>query len=412
MKVEILAIGSELLTPFRLDTNSLYLTGRLEELGLTVARKTVVGDALPDLTAAFRESAARSSLVIAIGGLGPTEDDRTRDAVASALNLPLAHNRDAETWLRDRFKKYKRRMPEINLKQAQVPQGGEWFPNEHGTAPALWIETSGGKTIVLLPGPPRELEPLFEEFFLPRIRKLAPKNHIATRVFKVAGLGEGQLEELIAPIYTKVENPQTTILSSPGQVEVHLRAEGKDTAKARRIADELGDQIESALGDNVFSRGHESLEQVTGFYLTMRGATLAVAESCTGGLLGQRLTAVAGSSRYFLGGVVCYGDESKKKLLKVPAALLSKHGAVSAEVAASMAENARKVFGARIGVGITGIAGPDGGTPDKPIGTVFIALSGTRSDKPKSFLFHGERERVRWLASQTALDLLRRQLLK
>ena len=412
MKVEILAIGSELLTPFRLDTNSLYLTGRLEQLGLTVTRKTVVGDALADLTVAFREAVARSALVIAIGGLGPTQDDRTREALASALNLPLEHDEDAETWLRERFEKYKRRMPEINLKQAQVPQGAEWFPNDHGTAPPLWLQTSAGKTVILLPGPPRELEPLFEEFFLPRLRKLAPKNHVATRLLKVAGLGEGQLEELIAPIYTEYENPQTTILSSSGQVEVHLRAEGNDAAQARRIADKLGDQLETALGENVFARGDESLEQVTGFYLTMRGATLAVAESCTGGLLGQRLTAVAGSSRYFLGGVICYTNDAKKKLLKVPAALLSKHGAVSAEVAAAMAESVRKLLGARIGVSITGIAGPDGGTPDKPVGTVFIALSGTRSDKPKKFLFHGERERVRWLASQTALDMLRRQLLK
>ena len=412
MNAEIIAIGSELLTPYRLDTNSLFLTGQLERLGILVTRKTVVGDGLEDLKAALAESLERTQLVIGMGGLGPTDDDRTRQAVAEVLDRELEPNAEAEAWLRERFSRFRRTMPKVNLKQTLVPRGGEWIPNDNGTAPALWMELPNDRILILLPGPPRELEPLFVERFVPRLRQRAPRRALAEKILKTAGLGESQLEEIAAPIYTKYDNPQTTVLSSLGEVQIHLRATAENSGKALRLADELSAKLEDALGNHVFARGNETLEQVVGLLLTMRGATLAVAESCTGGLLGQRLTSVPGSSRYFLGGVVCYSDKAKIKQLKVSVSILKSKGAVSAETAASMAKKVRQAFGAKIGVGITGVAGPTGGTPDKPVGTVFISVSIGKRNITKKFHFPGDRERIRWLSAQTALDMVRRKLLK
>ena len=412
MNAEIIAIGHELLTPFRLDTNSLYLTGQLDRLGIDVTRKTVVGDDLDDLGSAFGEALDRAQVVIGMGGLGPTDDDRTREAVAALLDRPLEPNPEAEEWLRERYRRFNRTMPAVNLKQTLVPRGGEWIPNANGTAPGLWMELPGDKILILLPGPPRELEPLFDEYFLPRLRQRAPRRAFAERVLKVAGLSEAEVEEIAAPIYKQYRNPQTTVLASPGEVQLHLRAAGDDSGQALRLADELGAKLENALGKNVFSSGKETLEQVVGFYLVMRGVTIAVAESCTGGLLGQRLTNVAGSSRYFLGGVVSYSDHAKRKLLKVPAAVLKTKGAVSAEAAVAMAKGVRKALGSKLGVAITGIAGPDGGTPDKPVGTVFISVAEAKRQKTGKFRFPGDRERIRWQATQTALDMVRRRLVK
>jgi nicotinamide-nucleotide amidase len=409
---EIIAVGSELLTPFRLDTNSLYLTDQLERLGVAVVRKTVVGDDKEHLKAAFREALKRAELVIGVGGLGPTEDDRTRDAVAEMLGRPLERQAELVTLMEERFRARGKKMPAVNLKQADVPRGATWLPNENGTAPGLWLEPEPAKVILLLPGPPKELQPMFEEHCLPRLRPLTGKHVFATKVLRVAGLAESEVEEKLAPIYRRYENPQTTVLASPGQIEVHLRATGADAGEALRRAEELADLLEAELGDHVFSRGPESLEQVVGLYLMMRGTTLAVAESCTGGLVGERLTTVPGSSRYFVGGVVCYSDKLKSKLVGVPAALLKKKGAVSAEVAESLARNIRRRTGAGLGLGITGIAGPEGGSPDKPVGTVHLALAGAQHLRHERHRFLGDRERIRWQASQAALDLVRRALLK
>ena len=409
---EIIAVGSELLTPFRLDTNSLYLTDQLERLGVAVVRKTVVGDDKEHLKAAFREALKRAELVIGVGGLGPTEDDRTRDAVAEMLGLPLERQEELVAQMEERFRARGKRMPAVNLKQADVPRGAAWLPNENGTAPGLWLGPEPGKVILLLPGPPKELQPMFEEHCLPRLRGLAAKHAFATKVLRVVGMAESEVEEIIAPIYRRYENPRTTMLASPGQIEVHIRATGADTGEALRRAEELADLIEAELGDHVFSRGPETLEQVVGLYLMMRGATLAVAESCTGGLVGERLTQVPGSSRYFVGGVVCYSNKLKTKLVGVPETLLKKKGAVSAEVAEALAKNIRRRAGAALGLGITGIAGPDGGSPDKPVGTVHLALAEAHRVRHERHRFLGDRERVRWQASQAALDMIRRALLK
>ena len=412
MKAEIIAIGSELLTPFRVDTNSLYLTEQLERLGIPVVRKTVIGDDREHLKQAFAEALARSELVIGIGRLGPTEDDRTREAVAELLGRRLAQNDEVVAMMEERFRARGRKMPAVNLRQAMVPEGAEWLANTEGTAPGLWLTTGEKRIVVLLPGPPKELKPMFEEHCLPRLRHHAPKHAFANKVLKVVGMAESDVEQRITHLYREVANPQTTILAAPGQIEIHLRGSGADTADAMRRVEELAERIEDVLGEAVFSRGPETLEQVVGLYLMMRGATLAVAESCTGGLLGERITSVPGSSKYFRGGVVCYADDLKRKLVGVPENLLRKKGAVSAEVAESLARSIRRQARSVLGLSITGIAGPEGGTPDKPVGTVFIALADANRVKSEKQRFLGDRERIRWQATQAALDLVRRRLMK
>src|SRR3989338_3585811 len=399
MKAEIIAIGSELLTPFRQDTNSLYLTEQLERLGIPVMQKTVVGDDRERLKAAFGDALRRAELVIGIGGLGPTEDGRKREE-------------DLVGWRDGRFRARGRKMPEVTLRQAMVPDGADWLPNDHGTAPGLWLETDDQRILLLLPGPPPELKPMFEELCLARLRPRAPKHVFAHKVLKTVGLAESDLEERVAPIYREYTNPETTILAAPGQVEIHLRATGSDTAEALRRAEELAERLEQALGDYVFTRGPETLEQVVGLYLMMRGATLAVAESCTGGLVAERLTSVPGRSHYFVGGITCYAEKLKAKLVGVSPALLRRKGEVSAEVAAALAQGVRRRTGAVLGLGITGVAGPTGGTPDKPVGTVHLALADAHRVKTEKHRFLGDRERVRWQASQAALELVRRKLLK
>ncbi|MGH9777228.1 MAG: competence/damage-inducible protein A, partial [Candidatus Acidiferrales bacterium] len=375
-------------------------------------RKTIVGDDAADLKDAFRDALARAELVIGIGGLGPTEDDRTREAVAELLQRKLNRNEEAVKMMEQRFRARGRKMPEVNLRQAMVPEGADWLPNTEGTAPGLWLSTEQGRTVMLLPGPPKELRPMFEEHCLPRLRAHVPKNAFATRVLKVVGMAESEVEQLIRHHYHNVTNPQTTILAAPGQIEIHLRGTGADAGEAMRRADELAEKMEDALGDAVFSRGPETLEQVVGLYLMMRGSTLAVAESCTGGLLGERITNVPGSSKYFLGGVVCYSDKLKTKLVGVSEKLLQKHGAVSAEVAEALAKGVRTQARSTLGLSITGIAGPEGGSPGKPVGTVFIALADGGRGKSEKYRFLGDRERIRWQATQAALDLVRRRLAK
>jgi len=412
MTAEIIAIGSELLTPFHQDTNSLYLTDQLERLGIAVVQKTVVGDQPDRLSQAFADALKHADLVIGMGGLGPTADDRTREAVAGLLNRKLEHNAEVAALIEQRFRARGKRMPEVNLRQARVPEGADWLPNDNGTAPGLWLTHEEKKIILLLPGPPHELKAMFEEHCLPRLRHLAPKQAFASKVLKVVGLTESEVEELIGPIYREISNPETTVLAAPGQIEIHVRATGSDTAEALRRSEALAGRLESVLGEVVFSSGPENLEQVVGLYLMMRGATLAVAESCTGGLLGQRLTSVPGSSRYFLGGVVCYSDKLKTQLIGVPLSLIKRKGAVSAEVAESLAKGVRRRIRSALGLSITGIAGPEGGTPDKPVGTVFIALADARRVKSEKHRFLGDRERIRWQATQAALSLLRRKLHK
>ncbi|MFQ5927200.1 MAG: competence/damage-inducible protein A [Terriglobia bacterium] len=411
MEAEIIAVGSELLTPHRLDTNSLWLTAKLNSLGILVVRKTIVGDSRVAVRTAFEEALARSALVVGIGGLGPTEDDVTREAVAELLGRRLEPNPEILARIEERFRARGKRMPEVNTRQALVPAGATVLDNENGTAPGLWLEEKA-KIVLLLPGPPPELMPMFEQHCLGRLKERAPKSLILTRVFKVTGLAESEMEAKIAPLYTQYTNPTTTLLALPGEVQIHLKAVGGNRERLERQLDELADKIEAALGNHIFARGFETLEQVVGLYLMMRGSTLAVAESCTGGLVSRRLTDVPGSSRYFLGGVICYSDKLKVKLASVSETLLKRKGAVSEDVATALARGIRRRTGAGLGLGVTCITGPTGGMPHKPVGTTYLALAKAHREYVEKHRFLGDRERVRWQASQAALDLVRRKLMK
>ncbi|MGO8788168.1 MAG: competence/damage-inducible protein A [Terriglobia bacterium] len=409
MDAEIIAVGSELLTPHHTDTNSLYLTDKLNSLGIIVRFKTIVGDSKEDLAAVLQDALDRSPLIVLTGGLGPTEDDLTRDVAAEVLGRPLHEVPELRQRIEERYARLGRAMPDNNLRQAQVPEGAEWLENRNGTAPGIWIEYED-KILVMLPGPPRELEPLFDITCVPRLERVAPAERIRTRVYKVVGLPESEVDQLIAPLYRPFTNPSTTILASLGTIEVHLRARAESDQLAEEKLAELGDKIELVLGDRVYSTKGESLEEVVGMYLVMRQKTLAVAESCTGGLLAERLTRISGSSTYFLGGAVCYTNGMKTRWAGVPADMIKEHGAVSKPVAQALAEGIRNRVGASIGVGITGIAGPTGGSHDKPVGLVFVALADERGTQVRQFQFPGSRDRVRLWATQMALEMVRRRI--
>ena len=415
MNAEIIAVGSELLTPYRQDTNSLHLTAKLNELGVEVDFKTVVGDRKTELVSTARIAFSRADIIIFMGGLGPTEDDLTREAVAEALGLELKRDPEIGAALFAFFASRKVKMPENNLRQADVIAGAEVLKNPRGTAPGQFLETQyegRQKLIMLLPGPPREILPMFDQQCIERLNARVPAHHIATRVLKIAMVGESDADRRAAPIYTQHTDVQTTILANTGgEVQLHLRTQAQTQEEAQNRVDTLASLLEDEFDAAMFSTRGESLEQIVGYYLQMRGATLAAAESCTGGMLSERITSVAGSSRYFLGGAVVYDNSLKTTLADVPPLMIAEHGAVSREVATALAEGIRKRCKATLGVGITGIAGPGGGTEQKPVGLVFHAVSdGTTTDVVER-RFPGDRDRVRHWASQQALDMIRRKLM-
>ena len=377
MNAEIIAIGSELLTPYRQDTNSLYLTERLNQLGVEVIFKTIVGDNREHLTAAANQALSRADLVIFMGGLGPTEDDLTREAVADALGLELRRDPEIIASIERRFASRNLKMTPNNAQQADVIAGAVVLPNAHGTAPGQWISgkyDGREKIILLLPGPPHELKALFDQQCMERLRAKLPQQFIATRELKVAMMGESACDARVAPIYKRYQDVQTTILAGAGEVQLHLKARAASLEAAQQRIDELAEKLEEELGDAVFSDNGDSMEQIVGYYLQMRNATLAVAESCTGGLLAERITSVSGSSRYFVGGAVAYSNELKTAFADVPTDLIAKHGAVSREVAAALAEGIRKRCGATFGLGVTGVAGPTG-VPTGPLAWQMICSS-------------------------------------
>jgi nicotinamide-nucleotide amidase len=410
LTAEIIAIGSELLAPDRSDTNSLWLTEKLNSLGIEVKLKTIVGDDDARLEEAIKDAIRRSEVVITTGGLGPTEDDVTRKVAARALGRRLILNESILAELREKFRAFGHVMPERNSRQAMVIDESEVLPNPKGSAPGLFID-HGGVAVVLLPGPPREMKPMFENHVLPKLANRAGSIKIVRRMLRVAGLGESALDEKIAPIYTQYENPQTTILFNQTEIEIHLTARGRTEAEAVALLDRLSEQLEECLGDSIFSFAGEKMEQVVGLKLTIGGYTVSVAESCTGGLIAQRLTDVPGSSKYFIEGVVAYSNDAKTRTLGVEPVLLLEHGAVSAPVAEAMAEGIRKRARTDFGLSITGIAGPGGGSEEKPVGLVFIALADDAQTEHRRFIVPGDRQLIRWRASQAALDLLRRRLI-
>jgi nicotinamide-nucleotide amidase len=414
LKAEIIAIGSEMLTPFRQDTNSLYVTEKLNTLGVVVAFKTIVGDRRKDLEGAIRTALGRVDVLVIMGGLGPTEDDLTREAVGEALGLEL-HREDALIEaLKQRAKSWAMPMPENNLKQADVLEGALVLPNPNGSAVGQWLDTtyeSFRKLVMLLPGPPHECKPLFDAECLPRLKRALPSYTMAKRTLRAAMLPESQADKLLAPIYQEYEDVETTILAHSGDIQLTVQCVKADADEAGERVDELASRLEEALGDWLYSSDGESLEQIVLYYLGLRQVTLATAESCTGGMVAARITDVPGASRSFLGGAVVYTNALKTAFADVPAELIAAHGAVSAEVTKALAEGIRKRTGATLGLAVTGFAGPGGGTETQPVGLVYVALADGQKTEVFDRTFRGDRLRVREWASQMALDLVRRRLM-
>lgn len=403
MNAEIIAVGSEMLTPDKTDTNSLFLTQQLNTLGVEVVAKCIIGDDRQRLTAAVETAWSKSELVILTGGLGPTEDDVTRDAAAAALGIGMQENAAAWQAILNRFQKFGRVPTENNRRQALILDGAEMLPNPNGTAPGQWFQRDG-RVLVMLPGPPRELKPMTAAELIPRLAAMLPPQVIRTRWYRVSLMPESELDALIAPVYTKYTNPMTTILAAAGDIDVHLRARCATEAEALALLAEVGDPIRDLLGDRVYSTNGDSLEQVVGRLLRAKGKTVAVAESLTGGMLGMQITSVSGSSDYFRGGFLTYTNEMKEQLLGVPADVLEQFTAVSEETACTMAAGARERTGADYALSLTGFADGD------EAGKVFVGLADGERVKARKLQLTGDRHRVRSMTVINALDWLRRAL--
>jgi competence/damage-inducible protein CinA-like protein len=422
MIAEIIAAGSEMLTPFRQDTNSLYLTEGLNDLGVQVAFKTIVGDNFEHLSSAASIAISRADIVIFSGGLGPTEDDLTREAAAAALGIGLHSDNAVLAALYKRFAARQMVMPSNNAKQADVLDGATVLDNKNGSAAGQYLDTTvldpNGrpirKIVVLLPGPPKELKPLFDNEVKPRLAASLPPRHLARRMLRMALIPESHVDARTAPIYKQYTDVETTILAGAAEIQLHFLCAKSTVAEAQARVDELTEKIEAEMEDAVFSSNGESLEEVVLLHLGLRNLTLATAESCTGGLLAQRLTAIPGSSRYFLGGAVVYSDTLKTTFAGVAATLIAEKGPVSPEVARALAEGIRARTGASLGIAITGIAGPGPGAPgpdaNKPIGLVYIAMASADGTQIKEINIPGDRERIRFWASQHALELIRHNI--
>lgn len=408
---EIIAIGSEMLTPEKTDTNSLFLTLELNNLGISVTGKQVVNDNLHLISRAVLDCLVRCDLLLISGGLGPTEDDLTREAVAMALGRSMVFHEEILDGIRERFRKFGRPMTERNRKQAFVIEGAEVLPNPNGTAPGQALEIDG-KLLFLLPGPPREIVPMVMEHVVPRVAAHYPLRVLRTFTFRIAGLGESEVDDRVAPIYTQFANPETTILAAAGDITLQFRAVADRDDEAQALLAALADPIRAELGDRIYSENGDSLEDTVVQLLTAQGATLAVAESCTGGALAARITDVPGASRVFAGGFLVYTDAQKAGLLGVDPALIEAHSAVSEEVAVQLAANALARTGTDYALSVTGYAGPEGGTEQSPVGTVYLGFASAAGARAKRFHFTGDRARVRRLATQYALDLLRMELLR
>lgn len=413
-RAAIFAVGSELLTPLRIDTNSLFITEQLNTLGIDVVAKGVVGDDREELAHLVRGALPRVDLLVLTGGLGPTDDDVTRDVVAGVLGRALREDESITRRIRERFAARGWTMPEINRRQAMVPEGAAVLPNPNGTAPGLWIE-DGPRAIALLPGPPRELKPMLRTLIEDRLLSRTGGRTLLRRTVRITGRTESHTDEALQPLYAEWARADVpvaaTILAALGQIELHLSASAASGHAAGGALDRAAAQVQGVLGLDAYSTDGRLLEEVVGDLLAARGWRIGAAESCTGGLLTSRLTDVPGSSRYVDRSVVAYSNEAKTALLGVPAALIAEHGAVSEPVALAMAQGIRTASGVDVGVGVTGIAGPGGGTEEKPVGRVVLAAAIPDGSRVRTANFFGEREQIKFQASQAALDLVRRMLL-
>ncbi len=411
MGAELLTIGTELLLGQIVDTNASWMAQRLAEAGVDVYYKSTVGDNRGRIEAAMRLAMSRADVIIMTGGLGPTEDDLTRDVLAAVLDRPLRLDLQVLTAIEQRFAHRRVAMPENNRKQAMVPEGAEVLHNPRGTAPGLWIR-HGNRALVCMPGVPSEMRPMLADQVIPRIRQaLGIQSRIVSRVLKTCGISESTLDQRIGDYFRDMRNPTIGVLAHAGEIHVRLTCKGEDAGEIAARLDDLEGKIRARLGHLIFGRDDEKLETVVGRLLRERAATLAVAESCTGGLLASRLTDVPGSSDYFARGVVAYNLEAKAHLLNVPASLVERHGVVSLEVARAMAAGVRQTSGSAFGLATTGIAGPTGGTPEKPVGLVCVALAWGGGDGAREFRLLGDREQVKYRGAQMALEMLRRHLL-
>jgi len=419
MRACIIAVGSELLTPFRIDTNSLAITERLNTAGYDVRLKVVAGDDIDELARVLRMGLDSADLVVCTGGLGPTADDLTREAVAGVLQLPLDIDEAIVERIRERFARRGLEMPEINRRQGMVPRGAIVLDNPNGSAPGLWLEV-GRKALVLLPGPPREMKPMFEQVVRERLIARGGSRRLFRRVLKITGRSESEVDQTAAPVYLRWLESQvpvrTTILAASGQIELHLSVTASTEAESETLLDSAAGELLAVLGDVVYCTDGRTLEAVVGDLLRAEKLRIAVAESCSGGLLLSRLTDIPGSSDYVHGGVVCYSNQAKVDWVGVPEELIAEHGAVSEPVARAMAAGVRGRSGANVGVGVTGIAGPGGGSETKPVGTVAIAVlvdrAGEVIERVRTFRFVGGRELVKFQSATAAMNMLRLMLLR
>lgn len=411
MKSEIISVGTELLLGEIVDTNASYLSQKLAELGIDVHYRHTVGDNLARLSEVISTALSRSDIVLLTGGLGPTDDDLTREAIAEATGRPLRRVAASEQWLREFFAARNRPLADSNLKQADAPEGAEHMPNSCGTAPGIYMQWQG-KLIFAAPGPPTELREMTERTILPLLRQaLGQTNQLYTRSLLMADIGESNVATALKDLIDAQVDPTIAMYASPALVRVRLATKAPDAATAQALFAPFEAQIREILGNHVFGVDDDTMAGVVGSLLRDRGATLALAESCTGGLIASKITDVPGASDYFVTGVVAYADETKQRLLHVPAEIIEQHGAVSEECARAMAEGVRADSGADYGLSTTGIAGPGGGTDEKPVGLVYIAVSDANGTFVLRQYWPGNREQFKQRVSQMALGLLRKRIL-
>ena len=409
MRCEIVAVGTELLLGNIVNTNAQYLSQKLADLGIDVYYHVVVGDNLQRLSETIKTALIRSDLVITSGGLGPTVDDLTKEGVSDALGLKLLPDEASIRKIKELFGRVGRTMTENNLKQGYIPEGAAIFENDNGTAPGVLIEKND-KLVIMLPGPPKELYPMFEDKVLPYLRTKV-NSTIRSRMLRVIGVGESAAEDMLKEIFAAQTNPTIAPYAKEGEVHLRITAKAETVGEADKLIDKLQEKVKGVLGENIYGYDEESLEEVVVKLLTERKLTVAFAESCTGGLISSRITDVPGASASLMYGVTSYSNEAKIKILGVNEDTIRKYGAVSSQTAEEMAAGIRKLNGTDIGLSVTGIAGPDGGSAEKPIGLCYIGIAVGDKVEAHKFIFNGNRKRIKWSASSKALDLLRRELI-
>lgn len=410
-KAYIVSTGTELLIGNTADTNSFFLSRELSALGIRVVGRSTVGDNREMIKNALRTGYELADLVVCTGGLGPTADDLSREALAEVLQLPLIKDDEELARIRDYFSRRRREMPESNLKQSMFPPGTVVLKNRAGTASGFMV-SSNDKTFVLLPGPPHEMEVVFKEELRPLLRTWLGEDGrvMISRTIKVFGPGESQVESMISDVMEDPEGCSMALLAVGGEVHIRVTCDAPDRSQAERALDSVIKRLRKGLGDNIYGEGQDSLPELIIHLLERKGYTVALAESCTGGMVGKMLTDVPGSSSAFWGGVISYSNEAKTRILGVSEETLNKYGAVSPETAREMARGIRNMAGSTFGISLTGIAGPDGGTPEKPVGLVYVGIAGDTGEKTRELRLMGGRDGIRTIAAKSALDWLRRIL--